>query len=65
MPPAILYYAIPGFLILLALEAWLSYKENKELFEIKDTWSSLGLGIGNVLIGYATKAIIFGLFSFL
>ncbi|HEU0109953.1 MAG TPA: sterol desaturase family protein [Flavisolibacter sp.] len=65
MPPAILYYAIPGFLILLALEAWLSYKENKQLFEIKDTWSSLGLGIGNVIIGFATKAIIFGLFSFL
>src|SRR5574339_379426 len=61
MPPAILYYAIPGFLILLALEAWLSYKENKQLFEIKDTWSSLGLGIGNVIIGFATKAIIFGL----
>ena len=65
MPPAILYYAIPGFLILLVLEAWLSYKENKQLFEIKDTWSSLGLGIGNVIIGFATKAIIFGLFSFL
>src|SRR5881275_1933505 len=65
MPPAILYYAIPGFLLLLSLEAWFSYKENKHLYETKDTWSSLGLGIGNVLVGFITKAMVFGLFTFL
>jgi sterol desaturase/sphingolipid hydroxylase (fatty acid hydroxylase superfamily) len=65
MPPAILYYAIPGFLLLLSLEAWFSYRENKHLYESKDTWSSLGLGIGNVLVGFITKAMIFGVFSFL
>lgn len=65
MPPAILYYAIPGFLLLLSLEAWFSFKENKQLYEAKDTWSSLSLGIGNVVIGFATKAMIWGLFTFL
>ena len=65
MPPAILYYAIPGFLLLLSLEAWFSYKENKHLYETKDTWSSLSLGMGNVLIGFATKAMIWALFTFL
>jgi len=65
MPPALLYYAIPGFLLLLSLEAWYSFKENKHLYQTKDTWSSLGLGIGNVIIGFATKAIIFALFIFL
>jgi sterol desaturase/sphingolipid hydroxylase (fatty acid hydroxylase superfamily) len=65
MPPAILYYAIPGFLLLLSLEAWYSYKENKHLYEKKDTWASLGLGIGNVIIGFVTKAMIFGLFTLL
>jgi sterol desaturase/sphingolipid hydroxylase (fatty acid hydroxylase superfamily) len=65
MPPALLYYAIPGFLLLLSLEAWFSFKENKMLYERKDTWSSFGLGIGNVVVGFATKAIIFGLFCFL
>ena len=35
MPPALLYYAIPGFLILLSLEAWFSYKEQKHLYEKK------------------------------
>lgn len=65
MPPAIIYYAIPGFVVLLSVEAWLSHRENKGLYERKDTWSSLGLGIGNVLIGLVTKAAVFGLFLFL
>jgi sterol desaturase/sphingolipid hydroxylase (fatty acid hydroxylase superfamily) len=65
MPPAILYYAIPFFVLLLSIEAWFSHKENKDLYEKKDTWSSLALGIGNVLTGFVTKALIFGLFSLL
>jgi sterol desaturase/sphingolipid hydroxylase (fatty acid hydroxylase superfamily) len=65
MPPAILYYAIPGFVILLSIEAWFSHKEKKDFYEKKDTFASLGLGIGNVVVGFVTKAMIFGLFSFL
>lgn len=65
MPPAILYYAIPGFVLLLSIEAWFSYKGNKHLYETKDTFASLGLGIGNVVVGFVTKAMIFGLFSLL
>ena len=65
MAPPILLYAIPGFLILLSLEAWLSYRENRHLYEKKDTWSSLALGIGNVIVGFGAKIIILGLFTFL
>lgn len=65
MPPAILYYAIPVFILLLAVEAWYSYKENKQLYNWRDTWSSLGLGVGNVVVGFATKAVIFGFFTLL
>jgi len=65
LAPAILYYAIPGFVILLSIEAWFSYRENKHLYETKDTWSSLAMGIGNVLTGFITKAMIFGLFMLL
>lgn len=65
MQPSILFYAIPFFILLLSIEAWFSYKENKELYEKKDTWSSLALGIGNVITGFITKALIFGLFSLL
>lgn len=65
MQPAILFYAIPFFVLLLSIEAWFSYRENKDLYEKKDTWSSLALGIGNVLSGFVTKAVIFGLFTIL
>ncbi|HZI01751.1 MAG TPA: sterol desaturase family protein [Flavisolibacter sp.] len=65
MPPVLLLYAIPGFVLLLGLEAWFSYKENKHLYEVKDTFSSLCLGIGNVMIGLVTKTLIFGFFLFL
>jgi sterol desaturase/sphingolipid hydroxylase (fatty acid hydroxylase superfamily) len=63
MAAPILLYAIPGFLLLLSIEAWFSYKENRQLFEVKDTWSSLAMG--NVLTGFVTKAMIFGLFTFI
>ena len=65
MAPQILYYAIPFFILLLSIEAWFSYKENKHLYESKDTWSSLALGIGNVLTGFVTKLMIWGLFTLL
>ncbi len=65
MQPAILFYAIPFFVLLLSIEAWYSYKENKHLYHTKDTFGSLGLGIGNVITGLFTKAIIFGIFSFI
>ena len=65
MQPAILFYAIPFFVLLLSIEAWYSYKENKHLYNTKDTFGSLGLGIGNVITGLFTKALIFGIFSFL
>jgi sterol desaturase/sphingolipid hydroxylase (fatty acid hydroxylase superfamily) len=65
MPPALLYYAIPAFVLLLSLEAWFSYRENRGLYEKWDTASSLALGIGNVVIGFATKLMVFGLFTFL
>src|SRR5579871_973279 len=62
MPPALLYYAIPGFVLLVIAEAIFSAVEKRELYETKDTFSSLALGIGNVLTGLITKALIFGLF---
>ncbi|GAA4331168.1 sterol desaturase family protein [Flaviaesturariibacter amylovorans] len=60
-----LYYAIPFFVLLLAIEAWISAREHRDLYEKRDTWGSLGLGVGNVITGFFTKAIIYGLFLFL
>ena len=58
----LLYYAIPGFVLLLCLEAWFSYREHSELYEVKDTFSSLAMGLGNVATGLITKGLIFSLF---
>ncbi len=63
MSPTLLYYAIPAFVVLLSLEAWYSWKEQKQLYASKDTFSSLAMGIGNVLSGLATKALIFGVYT--
>jgi sterol desaturase/sphingolipid hydroxylase (fatty acid hydroxylase superfamily) len=65
MTPNLLYYAIPFFVLLLSIEAWFTYKENRNPYDKKDTFSSLGLGIGNVLTGFLTKALIFGVFAFI
>ncbi len=65
MSPALLYYAIPFFVLLLLVEAWLAYREQKHLYEVRDTFSSLAMGIGNVLSGLLTKALIFGAFTLL
>ncbi|PWU00833.1 MAG: C-5 sterol desaturase [Bacteroidetes bacterium] len=60
MPPALLYYAIPAFIILLLIEAWYSYKEKKEFYTGKDTFASLAMGIGNVLTGFVSKILVLG-----
>ena len=63
MAPEILYFAIPGFVVLLLLEAWYSWKEHKDLYEVKDTFSSLAMGIGNVISGFLAKLVVFGAFT--
>jgi sterol desaturase/sphingolipid hydroxylase (fatty acid hydroxylase superfamily) len=63
MAPEILYFAIPGFVVLLLLEAWYSWKEHKDLYEVRDTFSSLAMGIGNVISGFLSKLVVFGAFS--
>lgn len=60
----IVLYAIPGFVILLLLEVWFAYKHKKEWFEMTDTFSSLAMGIGNVIVGIVGKVIVFGAYTF-
>jgi sterol desaturase/sphingolipid hydroxylase (fatty acid hydroxylase superfamily) len=63
MAPTILYFAIPGFVILLLLEAWYAWKAHKDLYETKDTFSSLAMGIGNVISGLLSKLVVFAAFT--
>ena len=59
----LIQYAIPGFVILLVVEVFVSARQQKDYYEVKDTASSLSMGIGNVLIGLVGKVIVFSAYS--
>ena len=63
--PDILHLAIPGFVLLLLAEVIFDTVGKRELFETKDTFSSLSMGIGNVVVGLATKGVILGVYLWL
>jgi len=52
-------FAVPGFLALLALEAWFERRHPENVrrgYEPRDTAASLAMGIGNVIVAALTKA---------
>jgi sterol desaturase/sphingolipid hydroxylase (fatty acid hydroxylase superfamily) len=59
----LIHLAIPGFLLLLTAEIVADTIMRRELYELKDTAASLSMGIGNVVLGVATKTIAFAAFS--
>jgi sterol desaturase/sphingolipid hydroxylase (fatty acid hydroxylase superfamily) len=62
MTPAVLLYAVPAFVLLVVAEWYYSYKEQKDLYEAKDAFSSMALGIGNLLAGLISKLLVLGCF---
>ena len=60
--PDIIHLAIPAFVLLLLAELIFDTIGRKELFETKDTFSSLAMGIGNVVVGLATKGVILAVY---
>lgn len=59
----LIQYAIPGFIILLVAEVIITARQQKDYYDAKDTAGSLAMGIGNVIVGFVGKAIVFGAFS--
>ncbi|MGB3801741.1 MAG: sterol desaturase family protein [Lewinella sp.] len=57
-----LEYAIPGFVLLVALELGVAAYEGNERYERRDTVSSLSMGMGNALIRLVTKGLSLGVF---
>jgi len=49
--PNILVQAIPGFILLIIAEIAYAIKMQREVYEVKDTATSISLGIGNLLVG--------------
>ncbi len=58
----LIHYAIPAFIILLLLELGIAAYERKDWFGTTDTFSSIAMGLGNVLIGLVTKGLILGFY---
>ncbi|SOD80118.1 sterol desaturase family protein [Spirosoma fluviale] len=59
----LIQYAIPGFVILLVTEVILTAIQHKDYYDRTDTFGSLSMGIGNVIIGFVGKALVFGALS--
>lgn len=58
-------YFVPGFLILIALEIYVSHRERMKIHEPKDSLASIGMGIGSLILGFGTKFLGFGFFLYL
>lgn len=59
----LIQYAIPGFVLLLVAEVIVTAIQHKDYYDTKDTASSLTMGIGNVVVGFVGKALVFGTYS--
>ncbi|GAB2561370.1 sterol desaturase family protein [Spirosoma areae] len=59
----LIQYAIPGFIILLVAEVIVTARQQKDYYDAKDTASSLAMGIGNVVVGFVGKVLVFGAYS--
>lgn len=59
--PNIIHFAIPFFVISMLLELYVTtreaYKETKG-YELKDAFASIAMGLGNVFLGFFSKAIV-------
>ena len=56
-------YAIPFFLIAIGTELYINWKEKLELYEKKEALSSIGMGIGSLIIDILTKGLAFGTYT--
>ncbi|MBS1729973.1 MAG: sterol desaturase family protein [Bacteroidetes bacterium] len=63
--PNLLTHAIPAFILLIIVEVIFAVKTQRELYEVKDTATSITLGLGNLFSGILTKTLILFVFYFL
>ena len=65
MPPNLILYAVPFFAISILVEGIFLYREQRERIDIKDTFTSIALGFGNLFSGLITKTIMALIFWYL
>lgn len=57
--PNLIHYAIPFFIVTLIIEIIMSAREKANAYETKDAITSITMGLGNVLLGLISKALVF------
>jgi sterol desaturase/sphingolipid hydroxylase (fatty acid hydroxylase superfamily) len=57
--PNIILFAIPFFIIAMLLELYVTIKRNMKTYTTKDAFASIAMGLGNVFLGFISKAIVF------
>lgn len=65
MAPNLILYAVPFFLITVIVEAIYITREQKDFLEKKDSFTSIALGIGNLLTGLISKTAIAFIYLYL
>lgn len=60
--PNIILYAIPFFILAMSLELYVTLKTGLKSYESKDSFSSITMGLGNVILGFGSKAIVLFVF---
>lgn len=63
--PNIILYAIPFFIVSMLLELYVTTREQlKHIkgYETKDAFASIAMGLGNVFLGFFSKALVLGAF---
>jgi len=63
--PNIILYAIPFFILAMLVELAVTIKENINTYETKDAFASISMGLGNVLLGFLSKAIVLASFFYI
>lgn len=63
MFPNLIHWAIPFFAAFVLLEVAISAWQKRKLYEAKDAFSSIAMGLGNVFTGLVSKALVFGAFT--
>ena len=62
--PNIILFAIPFFILAMLVELFVTAKQHIRSYEMKDSFSSLAMGLGNVLLGFVSKALVLWAFLY-
>lgn len=63
--PELTLYAIPFFLLCLALEMYVAWREHLDVYQTRDSVASITMGIGSIFITFITKSAAFLVFMYL